>query len=311
MRAHVAFLTAAIPIAACVPPLPDETNGTGFPNFMVALVSSAGSPANLAVDSQSVYWADISRQAVMKVSPRGIETVARTPFRGYYQVAVDARSVYWTSGQQDFARNEIVKVDIAGGQPTTIVADPNDTDDIEIFAVRGGAIYWTTGGGNVKKASLGGGPPTVLATEQWSHVGLAVDGTSAYWIRSDGIVKVGISGGEPVLIAPMLTESYSNLAVDATHVYWSDALTNKLLKVPIGGGTPEVAYAPGSEPMHVAADGSGLYWIDQSGSVWGLDRPQTEARALGVTAPDGVGDLVLDETGVFWVAGDAIYRTPK
>jgi hypothetical protein len=90
------------------------------------------------------------------------------------------------------------------------------------------------------------------------------------------------------------------LAVDASFVYWSDG-TPAIMKVAVGGGTPEQLAAGGDKNTCVAVDGDGVYWFD-------ADKVMKAALTGGGAAPLASGQhqlkgapLVAAGGFVYWI----------
>jgi hypothetical protein len=110
-----------------------------------------------------------------------------------FGIAVDDKSVYWTDLGPPGAMSpsgSIVKMPIAGGQPTVIVSGLDTPSDL---AFDGTTFYFTTANGAIMKAPLTGAAPVMLASAQSLPQDIKVDGTSVYWVNagvaaSDGAV---------------------------------------------------------------------------------------------------------------------------
>ncbi|CAN5452251.1 hypothetical protein BH09MYX1_BH09MYX1_57920 [soil metagenome] len=110
------------------------------------LATSGGfNPLGIAVDAQSVYWAD--SDSVSSVPLAGGATTTLAADFGVYHATVDATSVYWAAGGQ-------VKKAPRGGGAATIVANcmPSGCAPLEL-ALDATNVYWTsTSSGSVMKA---------------------------------------------------------------------------------------------------------------------------------------------------------------
>jgi hypothetical protein len=97
-------------------------------------------------------------------------------------LAIDAAFVYWTNLDD----GTVMKVPLAGGDPTTLVSDQFQPGAI---AVDADALYWANGflsfdtaAGSVMKLAFDSGLPQELVGAQYGPRDLNVDGTSVYWI---------------------------------------------------------------------------------------------------------------------------------
>src|SRR6185312_15543082 len=78
----------------------------------------------------------------------------------------------------------------------------------------------------------------------------------------DAQVVVDLGLAPPMTLAPAQTTT-SCLAVDPSAVYWTDQGSgNRVLKVALAGGTPEVLATGGDKPGCVAIDQTNAYFTD-------------------------------------------------
>ncbi len=340
VRALVALLlTAAVPLAACVPPLPEEaldrngrggaagtgaggtggaagTDGSTPPPFVV-LVDGAGSPANLALDGKFVYWArrDLLRVPIEGGAP---SPLADLPGSGGAWVAVAGGAAFVAvdvGGSTD-----IVRVGLDGASPTLFF---HSAAPINQLTASADGVFWTTLDGAVMKLALTGGMPATLAVGQYNPGPIAVDAAAVYWVTADGTaMKTGLSGGSPVTLSPWLPGQpdlpmvpytlLPTMAVNTTNVFWG-RLNGTIAKVGRNGGQAAHAliYPNSRKAASVAADDTGIYYGDMFGAVHIVHfaAPDTE-WILG----DGGGPasyVATDATSVYWIVGDRILKAPK
>jgi hypothetical protein len=141
--------------------------------------------SDLGVVGSEVYWTGLSATFIGEVSVDGGVVSTLAPTQGGRRVAVDATSVYWTTG------SSVMRAAIGDGVVTTLASNqappPND------IAVDESNVYWTNsvgaGAGEVVKVPIGGGTPLTLATGQDTPYGVAVDAASVYWANyGDGTI---------------------------------------------------------------------------------------------------------------------------
>jgi len=110
-------------------------------------------------------------------------------------IAVDATSVYWTTGDS-VGPGTVMKMPIGGGTPTTLASAQYELQgDIAVDATN---VYWTSWGnrtasgntGTVMKVPIGGGTLTTLASGQPQPTPITVDATSVYWTDGANVMKI-------------------------------------------------------------------------------------------------------------------------
>jgi len=288
---------------------------------------------NHAEQPPFVYWVqqdatgtsgNLVKAAAGSTGPSGIVAPVLRP---YNAVAVDATHVYWSDGPSDTS-SDLFRADLDGRNQIKLVAGQ---PLINRLAVGGDAIYFTTTVGTVMKVSVDGGTPVTLATGSWAAAEIVVDAENVYWTRfgSDQILKVGVAGGtDPIVIVPSQA-SWHGLAVDAAAVYWVNASDGAIMKVhPNDRSLPPVRlYEPGTiktctgtnlKAVNVAADMTGVYWVDEAGNVFaGVPFQPDRTRAIA-TGPTGlsmpVGEwfgIALDFSRVYWVGAIGVLSVPK
>lgn len=115
----------------------------------------------------------------------------------------------------------------------------------------------------------------------------------------DASVPVDMSPLPPGTLAPASTLT-SCLAVDASNVYWTDSGSgNRVLKVSISGGTPQVVAMGGDAPGCVAIDAENAYYTDGAATMV-MKAPLAGSGGTGIAL--ATNQHVLPERHPFLVA---------
>jgi len=92
-------------------------------------------------------------------------------------------------------------------------------------------------------------------------------------------------------------------------VYYSS--DDDVVTVPLDGGAP-TTLATGQSVTEVAADAENVYWLAAAGAAYGVfSKPLVGGPTSTLaTGQYRLGDLLVDETNVYWVDSDTILRVP-
>jgi hypothetical protein len=264
-----------------------------------------GNPFGIAVDGQSVYWADnYGSKSVQKVGLCGGTPVTLAGGYGAMSMAIDATSVYWSTA------DAVWKTPLSGGISTTLASAQIGPGAITLG---GSYVYWmnfsAANEGTLVKLPRSGGTPVTVLSGLDEQSGLAVDATSLYFTTYNpgAVMKVGLDGGLPVtLVGGQIGPS--QIALDATSVYWTNTYVGTLSKVGLNGGTP-TTLASGS-PFGLAVDATSVYWTnpsicpDDGGPCAGavMKTPLGGGTAVTLASQEySPASIAVDATSVYWV----------
>jgi hypothetical protein len=263
----------------------------------VVLASAVQSEA-LAVDQTNVYYATSAGLMKLPVGGGSATLLGGTPQGA---LALDAANVYWISGdnvgktpiaggqsatvgtQQLPVPLKCMAVDSTTIYVTTVGGPMLDTVPISggFLHMQGPVIpagessvtvdqtyvYWTGEGVlNVWQKNT----TNVYYVPAGANAGaVTVDGTNMYWTDpTDKVIKKLAIGAPPFMGAATNLASGGTpaplIAADGSSVFFvftDNTTTGRMLKVPVGGGTP-LTLASGGLPGAIAVDATSVYWTD-------------------------------------------------
>jgi hypothetical protein len=219
-------------------------------------------------------------------------------------IAVNSSAVFWTADD-----GRVRRLPLQGGLQTTLASKEVGPSGITLDAVN---AYWIDyGSGGVVKEPLGGGTRTTLTSQKGIYI--AVDETNVYW-TNDAVMKVPKAGGTPLTLATGdLTLSKHGIAVNSTDVYWAEFNyacggtdqpcspgLGRVMRVPVGGGTPSVVASRQSGADSIALDATHVYWTNYNeGTVMSVPLAGGKPTTLA-SGQVAMNDITVDATSVYW-----------
>jgi hypothetical protein len=279
----------------------------------------------LAVDATYVYWTNQNgaNSAINKVGITGgtpSPVVSGTAYSNLQDVATDNKGfVYWTLKG---AGGSVQRAVPSGMSLATIASNQGNPDWI---ASNGTTVFWTNQATN-QVVSAPADAATVTPTQLNNSnengtvpAGVAIDSVNVYYATKTaggGLAEyVPLAGGS---VTELGSGSYSTIAVDDDNVYWTGGFASHVVYQNSKTGTPSSVsiIASGgtlSCPLHLASDGTNVYFFDQgtdsSGNVKvgtgalyrvpiGNTGPLPPPLVSGLTNPQG---MAIDPKAVYWV----------
>jgi hypothetical protein len=222
-------------------------------------------PMGIAVNSQSVYWADNDESHVKSVAIDG-GTVQLVAYGNdvFCDVVLSPTNVYVLGQSVGLVHDIIMSAPLDGGPPTSLVRGIGGQSVSNAgpygIAVDSTNVYWgDPWDAAVRQMPLGGGPVTTIATGQQGVGGIAVDSNGIYWTDSVAgtVMRAPLDAGPFAPIASW--QGPSELVLDGTTLYFSTE--GAIMKVPVIGGVPETVVTA-LLPVGLAVDATSVYWAE-------------------------------------------------
>lgn len=283
----------------------------------VLLRSEGGSPWDIALDLDHVYWLNGSG-TVQRMTKQGVgAAVLRSGLFNVSQIAVDGGMVFWSLHGPDIA---------AEGMPTsggTVVAYGNMGIGAGALALDATYVYWSITDASwssitLMKTPRAGGPMTPVVPAPVRAGSVATDGGYLYWVESTSTAetpvptKVGGLRRALANVGPVeslvTSHDIGSLAFDNSHVYWVYAGTyaspwwtgGEIRRMPKSGGAPETVVALPSNANEIAVDDHDVYWVSSDGlAVQKVSK--TGGPIVTLASGGNPKAIALDDVAVYWV----------
>jgi hypothetical protein len=279
----------------------------------------------MAQDSVYVYWID-SGNAIRRTAKDG--TIAATSPQGmaagsdYQGIGVTNNVLEWGSNPSGAGYNGTLWYQVLSPLGSQHETGVSITDDyFRSIATGGGKFYWAVSGstgigpfgdlsaimstspsGSTTTTMCGMGGTTLCTTSD--PMELVVDATNVYWTDT----WYGPNGGRVCKLpltatgatAPTVLATGANfpwhIAVFGSYVYYQ--ASSSLMQVPISGSINPVSIAS-TAGGGVAADASGVYWVDGNSVVYWLPAGSTTPVSIA-TSQGQPGYVIVDAAAIYW-----------
>jgi hypothetical protein len=202
-----------------------------------------------------------------------------------------------------------------GTSACTLTQLAGNLDQPQNIAVAGEYVYFAAST-SVYKVPIDGGTPVVIASEQGSPAGVAVDGTGVYWVdtgTTGTVMAAPLDGGAAFALASG-QNSPNGTVVAGGNVYWvtSSGSTGAIMTVPTAGGTP-TPFA-NVQATTIAVDANNVYacvqlpqptdgaLVMESSQI--VRMPLDGGAATVLASQMGGTSIAVDAVNVYWVSGE-------
>ncbi|OIQ99461.1 hypothetical protein GALL_183980 [mine drainage metagenome] len=269
---------------------------------ITALASKIGTPENLVVNGQYIYWVDggrLNKTSISGAVTTVLQNGTRDPVAGSTaDIVVDGTYAYWVNTVSSTSCSPsctwtILRVPIAGGTPSQLAST---NSEIVALASDANNIYWeergigpvTTGcqcGSTIKAVpKIGGTVVTLvdgllngLTSGSWIPTGgIAVSGSAIFFADSTStsyqMLEIPNTGGTVSILATVPTNignaqnAIRSITAGSANVYWLDSGNSVLDSVPIVGGSVTTLANGLNGPTDLAINASTAYWVESGAS---------------------------------------------
>jgi sugar lactone lactonase YvrE len=224
-----------------------------------SFITGATGPADVAVDSAHLYWANVNGGGGTTISRANLDGSGVTASfiagaSGPYGVAVDGAHLYWSND----GGGTIGRANLDGtGANQSFISSGVSPDGV---AVDGAHIYWIINStGAIGRANLDGSNVNLsFITGGSAPDGIAVDGAHLYWANS-GTSRIGRANLDGTGVNQNFITTATGpggVGVDGTHVYWSNSgLLGTIGRANLDGSGANQSFITGaSNPVGLALD---------------------------------------------------------
>jgi hypothetical protein len=244
----------------------------GSPKVLAS--NGPGPGEQMVIRGGTIHWHSGDGIATLAVSG-GSPSQKKLGFR-FGDYAVDDNAYYMC------AERGLVRVPIAGGEPTVLSARAASTETCDSVAVDSDHVYW------------------VYSDDIDSQVETA-------------LMRVPKQGGsKEKLVTNSRLESF---AIDGDRIYWSEKSTydidffartdGAIYALPKSGGDLVPIATEQTQPSWIGTDDTHIYWL--AGGIWRMNKDGSDARQIDVW-PEGQYHMpsegerpVIHSTGLYWL----------
>ncbi|WP_437970726.1 hypothetical protein WMF04_16175 [Sorangium sp. So ce260] len=249
------------------------------------LVLGAGqaSPRDLAIDEarQLAFWTNAAAGTLMVAPLAGGEPRVLLADRKQPEgLSLSGGALTWTElwgGGVFRAALSGEGAEVELGTPEDLASPGPEFASPYRVVSAGDAVCWTyqgtLGRADGAVACRVGGETLTIAAEQLTPREIALDvdaqgnAAAVYWASFEGgsVFRADLSGEAAFEHEEIVSDQgqLNGVAVDAEHVYWTRRDEGTVVRMPKGGGEPEVLASQQTRPGDIAVDETTVYWINE------------------------------------------------
>jgi len=173
----------------------------------------------------------------------------------------------------------------------------------------GATLFFAVNGAIMQMPKTGGTAiPVILGVRPRD---LRVDGSDVYWAEGDKVRRAYKDGGNALTIASK-QKGPREITIHGNHVYWIDAGSDDsqepTIRRAMRDGTEPKTLASVGDAHGLVANSTGVYWANtRVGAIMRL-APNTDTPTVIVSGLKAPVDIAVDETHVYWVEDDGLFR---
>lgn len=279
-------------------------------------------PWGLAVDSQRVYWSNMTSGEILSLPLSGAASPTKLADKQSDpgDIAIDDSFVYWTNFSAGGAVTRVGKDGAAGGlKQVAAGTGPWGVTVDDTY------VWFTNSDGSIRQVVKSGGSPTSPISVPGSNPkSITSDDTELFWTELDSgkvmkAPKVDPNSNKQEMAIDQVKPS--SVVVDANFIYWvatgsyaqaqCSAADGKVMKVAKTGGTPITLVSGQACPTDLAVDGEHVYFVNQGTFL--AQTYQYDGAVMRVPLSGGAAETVmvgqvvpysiaLEDKAVYWTS---------
>jgi hypothetical protein len=254
-------------------------------------------------------------------------TAVPTPVDGGVSDAIPERSIdakpsqdvhHPDGGQPDTSLAEASSIDhFAPSPPTTIATGQQNPTGITVTTTNAYWVDYAPDGSVMTVALEGGATPQALVGSVLNPFSFVLAPPLIYLACDNDTTAIStmpIGGGGLSVITSGNNTTQRWITKSGANVYWSNTLDDGIWQyMPGVDGGPDEPVTGLTSPAQVAADSTGIYWVDHDGANVMKATPSGTGVTMLATSRDGPTYLAIDALNVYWTAttGGEVSSIPK
>ncbi len=267
-------------------------------------IAKSAAPISIATDGDTVYWTD-RVDGVVRAAPKAggaTRTVSGGGEVPDYLVA-DGDNLYWLQTRPGCPSHEhlLVHAKAQTGNATALWGNDAQCYSTYRMATGKGALFFYVQRDNViVEVSKSTGNRTDRAGNENIISGMAGDGLAVYWTGQNSIRKYEQGGGGATPFVENLESPPTEIAIDNTNVFWTDQKGNLFRVDRNNGKAIPQPLTSGLGAQRIALDAQNVYWTDKTASAVKSVPKQGGTVRTLATDQSGPFALAVDDSGIFW-----------